>query len=460
MNTGRRKFLTTTAANCSLLGSSSIFSTLLNLKLAEAAATDQSDADGYKALVCVFMFGGNDSFNMLIPAEEDEYNLYKSTRGELAIPISADAENAALLLSTPSEDGRHFAVHPAMSELRELYSKGHLAFLANTGTLVEPTTVKSYKNRSTTLPAALFSHNDQRDQWQTGLPQTKSHTGWLGRAADLLETTADNRAFSAISLNGNNLLQTGRQSGPFVITDTGSVEITSDIASQLFQLFESPNAPKLSSVFHEEFLKASKESLLNNAQFSQAFNQFSLPPASAADSRLSFSLDAVARSIMVGKSVGLKRQTFFILAPGWDNHHGLLEDHHFLLHDVSQSLGRFQKMIDSMSLANQVTTFSASDFGRTLRSNGRGTDHAWGGNHFILGGAVKGGTIYGHYPEQLILNDGLDVGKNGRLLPTTSCDQYFADLLSWFGISKNVLPEVLPNLENFPSAPLGFMHPG
>lgn len=454
----RRDFLASTS--CSLLGYSSIFSTLFNLKLAKAAAVDQSDTSGYKALVCIFMFGGNDSYNMLIPAESDEYKIYKAARGGLAIPLTNNSIKSALLLQTTSQDGRKFAVHPAMSELRDLYGNGQLAFLANTGTLVEPTTVKSYKNRSSKLPSALFSHNDQRDQWQTGLPQEKSKTGWLGRAVEQLESTETEKELRAISLNGNNLLQTGQHSGPFTITDNGGVAIKSTLASSIFDLFQSHSNSQNDqeiSVFYREFLNSSRKSISINERFLQAFNTVTLPGNTIATSRLSESLDAVAKSIKLGKKFGLKRQTFFLLAPGWDNHQDLLTTHNSLLSDLSQSLGRFQQTINTMSMSDEVTTFSASDFARTLRSNGRGTDHAWGGNHFILGGAVKGGSIYGSYPAQLLINDGLDVGKNGRLLPTTSCDQYFAELLRWFGVPRNSLPDVLPNLGNFPATPLGFL---
>jgi len=454
----RREFLTKTG--CSLLGYSSIYNTLFNLKLAEAAAVEQSDSSGYKALVCVFMFGGNDSYNMLIPAEADEYKMYKSVRGGLAIPFANMSKYSALLLPTPSQDGRKFAVHPAMTELRDLYKSGQLAFLANTGTLVEPTTVKSYKNRSSTLPSALFSHNDQRDQWQTGLPQEKSKTGWLGRAIDQLQSAETQKELTAISLNGNNLLQTGKQDGPFTITGNGGVAMKSAVASSVFELLEKRSintGSDESSVLYNEFLKSSRKSISINQRFLQAFNTVTLPGKTPATSRLSESLDAVAKSIKLGKKTGLKRQTFFLLAPGWDNHQDLLTAHKALLTDLSMSLGRFQQTINTMDLSNEVTTFTASDFARTLRSNGRGTDHAWGGNHFILGGAVKGGTVYGSYPEQLLINDGLDVGNNGRLLPTTSCDQYFAELLRWFGIPANSMIDVLPNLGNFPASPLGFL---
>lgn len=457
MNPGRRKFL---AANCSLLGYSSILNTVLNLELAGAAAADQSDSTGYKALVCVFLFGGNDSFNMLIPAESNEYKLYKAARSDLAIPLGEHSKSSALLLPKPSMDGRQFAVHPAMPEVHNLYARGRLAFLANTGTLVEPTNVKSYKNRSAKVPSALFSHNDQRDQWQTGLPQAKSHTGWLGRASDLLQSAETDSVLSAISLNGNNLLQTGQRNSPFTITRNGSVEITSELASPLFELFNNAAANQSgnqNSIFYREFLNTSRKSIENNKRFALAFNKVSLPKTVAANSTLSESLDAVAKSIIVGKKAGLKRQTFFLLVPGWDNHHDLLEKHHSLLRDVSASLGRFQHTVDALGLSDELTTFTASDFARTLRSNGRGTDHAWGGNHFIVGGAVNGGTIYGKYPTELLINDGLDIGKNGRLLPTTSCDQYFADLLHWFGIPRKTLFDVLPNLQNFPSEPLGFI---
>lgn len=457
MNSERRNFLS--YSGCSLLGYSSITNTILNLKLAGAAAADQSDVSDYKALVCLFLFGGNDSYNMLIPAEPDEYQRYQATRGNLAIPLSG-TKNPALILPRPSVDGRKFAVHPAMSGMRDLYASGQLAFLANTGTLVEPTTVSSYKNRSSRVPSALFSHNDQRDQWQTGLPDTRSKSGWLGRAMDLLVSSEKESVFNAISLNGNNLIQTGHRSRPFTIRSDGSVAMQSDLASPLFELFrrsQLAGTSKQQSILYSDFSNTSKESIENNQRFLADFSSVNLPAVQYVDSTLSNSLDAAAKSIQVGKKRGYKRQTFFLLVPGWDNHQNLLEDHQLLLNDVSHSVSRFQTTLEKLGLSENVTTFSASDFARTLRSNGRGTDHAWGGNHFISGGAVNGGSVYGSYPSHLSLNDGLDIGKNGRLLPTTSCDEYFADLLRWFGVPRHSLTDVLPNLPNFSAKPLGFI---
>ena len=460
----RRRFIRKSA--CSLLGSAPIVNTLANLQLASAAATVQGGNTDYKALVCVFLFGGNDSFNMLIPATPEAYGLYKNSRNDLALtlPNQQDSKTqAALELPTQDTAARKFAVHPKLSELHELYSNGRLCFLANTGTLIEPTSVSAYKKRSIKIPKALFSHNDQRDHWQTGLPQTTSATGWLGRAIDLMMEAGDtSKALNSISLSGNNLLQTGQNATPYTITPEGSISMKSPLASALFEAFgpssaggtqDTPHQSILESVYKQSGIK----SIAQNRRFSSAYDGAKLPLTSPAHSTLAHSFDAIAKAIAVKDALGVRRQTFFIMVNGWDNHQNLLEDHQTLLADLSRSMSRFQLTLDRMGAAEQVTTFTASDFGRTLRSNGRGSDHGWGGNHIIMGGQVKGGRIYGEYPEALILNDGLDVGKNGRLLPTTSCDQYFEELLRWFGVDNSVMPDILPNVSNFPTDTLGFL---
>jgi len=464
----RRRFIGESA--CSLLGSSAVLNTLINLKLAGSACAAESGSDSsdenYRALVCVFLFGGNDSFNMLVPTTDGEYSHYKKTRGDLALPKTGD--NALLELKDSGIAGRNFAVHPSAAPLRSLYHQGKLAFVSNVGTLVEPTSVEQYKRKNVRLPKSLFSHNDQRDQWQTSVPQMRGSEGWLGRAADLMQGNVDRHSVSMnISLSGNNLLQTGRTSTAYNITTEGSVGLNNPLARELFPPGSMP-APESESdavqrsLFESVFARATRDSILKDRTFSEAFNAVSLTTAPPPNNPLGNQLHAIARTIGARKKLGQKRQTFFVMLNGWDTHQELLDSHQALLSTLSTALMSFQKSLTELGVDKDVTTFTCSDFGRTLRSNGRGSDHAWGGNSMVMGGAVKGGTIYGDYPEALVLNDGLDVGTNGRLLPTTSCDAYFCELLRWFGVPAAEMASVLPNVDNFldpgaSDAPIGFL---
>ncbi len=462
----RRHFLGEGA--CSLLGSTAVLNTLLNLRLAGAACAAADDAadDDYKALVCVFLFGGNDSFNMLIPTTDGEYENYQKTRGVLALP--REGSESALPLKDSGVSGRTFAVHPSIAELRDLYHEGELAFVANVGTLIEPVTVQQYKKKSVRLPKSLFSHNDQRDQWQTSLPQSRGSNGWLGRAADLLRDTAGSSGISMnISLSGNNLLQTGKSVTAYNISPRGSVSLDNPLARDLFAGAGLPDAQDESesaqrNLFEQVFAESTRASIEMDRRFSAAFESVKLTTEFPAGNPLASSLQAIARTIGSRHQLQQRRQTFFVMLGGWDNHQNLLEDHPQLLTSLSQALAAFQKSLVELDVADRVTSCTASDFGRTLRSNCRGSDHAWGGNALVMGGAVQGGRIYGEYPEALLLNDGLDVGTNGRLLPTTSCDAYFCELLRWFGIPAGEMQTVLPNIEAFydpqsAQPPLGFL---
>ncbi len=464
MKTNRRRFLGESA--CSLMGSSAVLNTLLNLKLANSAYAASPQEDDYKALVCVFLSGGNDSFNMLIPTSDGEYETYQKTRDVLALP--KEGKGAALTLNRAPGTSRDFAVHPAIPEIRDLYHAGDLAFISNVGTLVEPVTLDQYKKKSVRLPKSLFSHNDQRDQWQTSLPQLRGSDGWLGRAADLLRDTGDSGGVSMnISLSGNNLLQTGKAVSAYSITPRGSVSMTNPLVKGLFQAAGMP-APKSDveavqqNLLEQVFAESTRASIETDQLFSSAFDGVSLETQFPKGNGLAQSLEAIAKTIGARGKLGQRRQTFFVMMNGWDNHQDLLDDHPRLLGELSQALASFQGSLKELGVEDQVTTFTASDFGRTLRSNGRGSDHAWGGNVMAMGGAVNGGKIYGEYPEALLIKDGLDVGSNGRILPTTACDSYFCELLKWFGVSAGEMETALPNVGNFldpkaPGMPIGFL---
>lgn len=467
--TSRRRFLG--QASCSAVGAASLFSTLLNMRSANALAQPQQvvqpslgglPGDDYKALVCLFFAGGNDSFNMLVPRGATEYAEYATVRGDLALPA------ADLLPITPNTaDGRQYGVHPGMPEVQQLFAGGDLAFVANVGSLVEPTTKAAIVNGSAHLPLGLYSHSDQIMHWQTSTPDRRSAQGWAGRTADLLQSANSDPTLSMnISLSGTNVFQAGTQVVPYSIRPegTGSIGINGFGGDELFEQLQTTAINSLvdqqyQNLFMNTLAKTSRRAIDAHALFSTSIG--AVPPLTTqfATNPVSQSFRMVARTIAARQALGVRRQTFFILFGGWDHHDEVLNAQSLMLPVVSKALGEFHSALNELNVLQDVVTFTASDFGRTLTSNGRGSDHAWGGNHMVMGGPVQGGDIYGTYPRLFADND-LDTGR-GRLIPTTSCDEYFAELALWLGVSPADLTTVIPNLERFytpgSGAPVGFL---
>jgi uncharacterized protein (DUF1501 family) len=457
-NLSRRGFLG--QASCAAVGTASLFSSILNLRLVGSVAAAEAPLDDeYRALVCVFLAGGNDSFNMLAPYSGDGRAEYLASRGSVAVPASG-----LLALPAALADGRLLGVHGSMPELHALYGSGKAAFLANVGTLVEPTSLARFQNGLAKLPLGLFSHSDQQMHWQSSLPETRSPaTGWGGRLSDLVTSLNDAGPVSMnVSVAGINLFQSGAQTTALAVSDAGVTSLT-DWTSGSFlprrQAMESLLEAEYRNVFERTFASMKRQAIDASAVFSSALAG---APAIASPftqaNPLAKQLQMVAKSISARNLLGKRRQTFFVLMGGWDLHAGMAS-HGALLQKVSQAVGEFQAAMSELGIAEKVTLFSASDFGRTLSPNGSGTDHAWGGNQFVVGGAVNGGRVYGSYPE-LSLGSSLDTGR-GRLIPTTSVDAYFAELALWMGVSPSNLPLVLPNFARFhdPLAgpPLGFL---
>lgn len=460
----RRTFLR--AANCSLIGTTSIFNTLMNLRLAGVAAAATAPAEDYKALVCLFFHGGNDSFNMLIPSTPGEYSIYQATRSNLALSLSGPG--AALPIAPLNTGGRTFALHPSMPNLRSLFNSENAAFVANVGTLVQPTTKAQYVGGSARLPKNLYSHDDQIVQWQTAINQGQTNSsGWGGRMADLmLSGDATGKDFFGINLSGSSIFQIGRSVGSYPIAASGAPVLDNKNNTNPFFVrrnaaLKSVMEQNYANLFDRVYARESKRSFDLEAQFNSAFTSATVNTAFPATD-IASQLRAVARTIAGRSLLGRNRQTFFVLIGGFDLHAGLNAQHSALLGPVDGAIKAFWDAMVEHSLQDKVTLFTASDFARTLRSNGQGSDHAWGGNHFVIGGGVKGRRIYGNYPTALTLGGALDVGNTGLLLPGTSCDQYFAELALWFGVSPTDLPTVLPNIGNFysttsGSAPIGFL---
>jgi uncharacterized protein (DUF1501 family) len=482
----RRGFLK--QLNCAAIGSSAILNTLLNLRLANHVAAQSLPLDN-KALVCLFFSGGCDSFNLLVPYEQTRYNTYAITRGAYGTGGGLALNRAALLpLSAPAND---FALHPSCVNLQQMANgtgvfagKKRLAFVANVGTLIQPISKAQFNNWENgndfalPVPKALFSHSDQIEQWQTAVPQGLTQlNGWAGRCADVLHSYYNTGATSmSISLGGNNVFQVGNSTQQFVITPSGSLSFEGDTGGANNNPLQLKNSGLRSTLdqhytnlLTESFSQLTKQSDSMQLLFQTQFDSANASLGAAADALfppnnyLATTLKAVVKTIKIRAALGLKRQTFFINYGGWDHHGELLNTEAGMLAAVDTALGAYQRALELLGLANDAITFTASDFGRTLRSNGRGTDHAWGGNAMVFGGPVDGGKIFGTYPD-LTLDGPNDVGQGGRMLPSTAVDLYFAEMLRWFGVTPGNLSYVLPNIANFwnpssASAPLGFVKP-
>ena len=460
----RRRFLG--QASCSAIGTTSLLSALVNLRLTGTlAASDGDDEhDDYKALVCVFLSGGNDSFNMLAPVDlEVGYPEYVAARGAVALPAGRFMPIGGPL---PSPDGRTLGLNAEMPELKNLFDQNKAAFVANVGTLVEPVTKAQLTNGLASLPLGLYSHSDQQLHWQSGLPQVRSPlNGWGGRLADLLnDLNGESRVSMSVSLSGVNLFQSGAVTTLLsrYADEVPEIRKWNDTTfSPRRTAIESMLDEEYHSAFARSFSSLKKDAIAASSEYRQALEAID-PLATTFDSTnvLSAQLKAVAETIAARDELSKRRQTFFVELGGWD-HHGGLQNHPAMLGQVSQAVWEFHSAMVELNLEDKVTLFTASDFGRTISPNGRGTDHAWGGHQFVVGGAVDGGKVFGTYPS-LVLGNELDAGR-GRFIPTTSVDEYVADLALWMGVSPSNLTElVLPNLLNFHDVvvdgpPLGLM---
>lgn len=456
----RRAFLR--QACCAAVGTTGIVSAMSQLKLIGAIAADGSEvrraaADSdYKALVCLFLNGGNDGNNVLIPYDQPSYDAYATVRGAIAIPRS----NLLPLGLRQYSDGRSYALNNDAAELKALYDQRKIAFLANVGTLAKPTTLADY-NAGTALPLQLYSHLDQATQWQSSLPDNPIfRTGWGGRMADLVESMNGNHQISmSISLGGANYFQVGEAVAPYVV-NAGGAELMTGYNNNGLPAARYAAIKRIIGTKYENILASSFSGETKSAVDDSEFLSVALK--SAPTLRTPFptyftarNLQMVAKMISIAPTLGLKRQVFFVNMGGYDNHAAQATAHSALLKELSGAMNAFYNATVELGVANQVTTFTASDFGRTYSPNSDGTDHAWGNLQWVMGGAVNGGDIYGKMPSLKVgAND--DTGR-GRWIPTTSVDEYSATLARWFGVSETNLPVVLPNIGRFAKRDLGFM---
>ena len=450
----RRAFLARSAA-LGLAGAASPF--VVNLAaIGEAAAATATD---YKALVCIFLFGGNDYANTLPPYDQTSYDAYFNNRKALAY---ARTDLAATLLNpkTAIPGGRQFALAPALAPLLPMFNAGKLAAVMNVGTLVQPITKAQYVAKNAALPPKLFSHNDQQSYWQASSPEGAS-SGWGGRMGDLLQSGNGTATLTCINASNNAVFLSGKQAVQYAVGTSGPVPLTGNTSlfgstaasSALKSLMV--NAP--ANVLASEQANVSKRSLDLYGQVSTALSTAPALTTAFPTSGLGQQLKIIANLISQSSQLGAKRQVFFASTGGFDLHNSLATNEPNLLGGVAAALQSFYNATVELGVADKVTSFTGSDFGRTLLSNTDGADHGWGSMHFVLGGGVNGQQLYGSAP--VFANNGPDDVGQGRLIPTTSVDQYASTLASWFGVSDGNMSTVLPNIGNYTpsSRKLGFV---
>ena len=448
----RRRFLV--GASRVALGSAAAMATMGQLQMVHAATRP---ADKYKALVCVYLFGGNDSFNMVVPRSSAAYSTYSAARPALAVP------QANLLAITPTAGGGgiDWGLNPAMPELRALFESGRAGLIGNVGPLITPTTKADYQNRRVPLPPELFSHVDQQAYSMSMGSETAAKAGWGGRLADRLQAAGFGSSIGlpiGLTLSGANAWLAGAQTGMYTLGSSGPSRIDGSLrapwdarTTARSTAFNQLNgaARRDNSAFVREHGRMNRRAI----DFSESvFNAINNTPAIATvfpTGRFGDTLRTVARTISARGALGQRRQIFFVGIGGWDTHDNQPLDHPRLLTTISQGLAAFYNATVELGVARDVTTFTMTDFGRTMNNNGDGTDHGWGGHSWILGGDVVGRRIYGAMPDYA-LGSALDVGR-GRMIPTTPVEQIGSTMARWFGLGYSDATEIFPNVRNFGS---------
>lgn len=437
------------------IGTASVASMALG-RLGLLPALAQSGPD-YRALVCVFLFGGNDSNNTVVPMADEAYKAYTSVRGALAL------SGKALTAPVPSVSNEPFAFHAALADVANLFGTRELAVVANVGSLVQPLTRDQYRAQQAPIPSNLFSHSDQQLQWQTAVAQGRSATGWAGRAADYVAAqNINSTAFPTfVSLAGNSMLGTGAETKPVALSPGQSLQLAGFNNSAEAQARWDALNSLLSFDTGMSLVQAAGDTLSHSITDAKALSG-ALAKAVPLKTQfpkttLAAQLQQVAQIIQVHTDLGMRRQIFMCSLGGFDTHTNEINTHNTLYPQLNQALAAFYSALQEMGEAGNVTTFTESDFSRTFQpTSGGGSDHAWGSHHLVLGGSVQGGQVYGAFPSfQLGGPDDADV--RGRWIPTTSIDQYGATLCSWFGIPDSALAAVFPNLRNFPTQKLKFL---
>ena len=419
-------------------------------------ALAQSGSSDYRALVCVFLFGGNDSNNMVIPADDMNFKAYTTIRGQLAL---SSAEITAPVYS--SSKNAPYVFHNDLAPLASLFSSRELAVVANVGSLVQPTTRAQYQSQVAPVPSNLFSHSDQQRQWQTSNPTGLGATGWGGRVADLVASQNLSKFPTFFSVAGNSIMGTGVSTQQVSVSPGSSLDLAGFNATSSSQIRKAALQNLLTMNTGVKLAQSAdgvvSDSLADAQQLDAALAATpSLRTVFPATS-LGAQLAQIAKIISVREGLGMQRQIFFASLGGFDTHSAELATHKTLYPQVASALVAFNNAMTELGTQSNVTTFTESDFSRTFQpTSSDGSDHAWGSHHMVMGGAVKGGDIYGTFPT-FALGGPNDTDTRGRWIPTTSIDQYGATLCSWFGLDSTSLAAVFPNFGNFGSQKLSFL---
>ena len=421
--------------------------------MGEAAAFSAND---YKALVCVFLYGANDHANTVVPYDAANHARYAAIRTGIAIP---QASLAATLLNptTALSDGMQLALAPELAKLMPIFDAGKLAIQLNVGPLIQPTTLAQYKAKSVPLPPKLFSHNDQQSVWQSSSPEG-AVLGWGGKMGDLAMANNSNSVFSCISVTGNAVYLAGQTAVQYQVSTSGAVPVNG-VKNGIYGSAACGTAlnalitQSSSQILENEYARVTSRAIASEVQVTSALAGVpAFSTSFTAGNSLARQLQTVAKLIAARNTLGTKRQVFMVSLGGFDLHDNLPTQHPGLLTNLADALSAFYNATVELGISDKVTAFTASDFGRTLSSNGDGSDHGWGSHHFVLGG---GRQFYGTAPA-IAVNGPDDVGQ-GRLLPSTSVDQFAATLASWFGVSGTDLNLVVPNLANYSNKNIGFV---
>ena len=461
MTFSRRQFLKNISA--SALASASLAGIVNPLTAFQAQAQENDD---YRALVCVFLLGGIDNHDIVLPYDTDSFNKFSRIRQSLLTQYGDNRLRENLLPLNPfnSSDfsGRQFALPPELPNIKSLFDQGNAAIIGNVGPLVVPTQRDQFLLDNVDLPPRLFSHNDQQAVWQSSQPEG-AQFGWGGLFADaaLNNNSANSSTFSSITSRGNELFLTGEVANPFQISSEGSVTIElldlfSELApnSQLVQTLSSHfQSQRFSSnnLIQTDVSNIMQNAFTANAQFNEAILSATAINQAFPQSQLGAQLDLIARTISVREALGVNRQVFFVGIGGFDTHSNQADELPQLQQQIDSSITAFYLAMNELGIQDNVTLFTASDFGRTLAVNGDGTDHGWGAHHLVVGGAVRGNQIYGSIPEP-VFGHQQDAGS-GRLIPTASVEQFAAPMGRWFGLNDQQLQTALPNLANFVGLP-------
>ena len=500
MHVNRREFLRKSI--CAALGGAGLYSALGNLRLiaAAAAASHRYSFTDYKALVCIYLYGGNDSFNTLAPYDAGHYGIYQGTRQGLALAQGDLSANSLSPLAAggglpgPPSDGGSYGLHPAMGAqaggnagLRGLFNSGKAAIVANVGSLLYPITQAQYQNGTIQTPPQLYSHDDQTSQWQTSRPDDGNANGWGGRIADLLYSANAGQIPMSVTLAGENrFLRAGTVSQyavdaynaagaaagtqpPFSVAgmsyrgDGNESWIINDGDPNGTAAYDAlRESGTQANVLERAFADSANRAITNAALLNGALNGVTLTTPFP-DTDLGNQLAAVALMIKVRAALGMSRQVFFVAAGNYDTHSTQLSDQSDNLLELSQALAAFHAATAEIGVADSVTSFTASDFGRSLAVNADGTDHGWGGHHFVVGDAVRGQRFYGTMPSLAQYDEGQPNNGNpddtgyGQIIPTLAVDQYAATLASWFGVDAGGIADIFPNLGRFSTPNLQFM---